>query len=82
MPGCTDLKVTSAMKKEGMWANTLWVMSGDNGSPTGGWGAAGSNAPLRGSKASNWEGGVRVFAFASGGLLPPSIAGTHLDGQY
>ena len=29
-------------------------MAGDNGSPVCGWGAAGSNAPLRGSKASNW----------------------------
>lgn len=74
--------VTSAMKKEGLWDNTLWIMSGDNGSPTGGWGAAGSNAPLRGSKASNWEGGVKVFAFATGGVIPASMAGTHLDGLF
>jgi len=75
--------ITTAMKAvPGMWENTLWVMSGDNGSPVCGWGAAGSNAPLRGGKASNWEGGVKTFAFAAGGLLPASVGGTQLNGLF
>ena len=35
----------------------------------------------RGFKASNWEGGVRTFAFAAGGVLPPSQRGTTLPGM-
>ena len=43
--------------------------------------AAGSNAPLRGSKASNWEGGVRTFAFAAGGVVPAGQQGKTLQGM-
>jgi len=39
-------------------------------------GAAGANNfPLRGGKKSNWEGGVRVNAFVSGGLVPAARQG-------
>ena len=34
---------------------------------------------LRGSKVSNWEGGVRGISFVSGGFLPEKQRGTHLD---
>lgn len=54
----TMRNLTSALQSTGMWENTLLVMAGDNGSPVCGWGAAGSNAPLRGGKASNWEGSL------------------------
>ena len=51
----TVANITSALKSNGMWANTLFVFATDNGSPVCGWGAAGSNHPLRGSKATDWE---------------------------
>ena len=35
--------------------------------------------PLKGSKASNWEGGVRGAAFVSGGALPASQHGRKLE---
>ena len=61
----------------GRWGaqDTLIVWSSDNG----GDGAA-NNFPLRGAKFSNWEGGIRVGAFVSGGWLPPQRRGIKLDG--
>eukprot|EP00505_MAST-04D_sp_SCG-Rhode-Island_P000595 Stramenopile-MAST_4_protein_595 len=35
-----------------------------------------NNFPLRGGKYSNFEGGIRVNAFASGGYLPKNVIGT------
>jgi arylsulfatase A-like enzyme len=69
--------VTAALKARGMWDNTLLVWLTDNGSPIQ---VAGSNAPLRGVKGSNWEGGVRTPAVVSGGLLPPAQRGARSAG--
>eukprot|EP00039_Didymoeca_costata_P030846 m.31698 g.31698 ORF g.31698 m.31698 type:complete len:644 (+) comp8339_c0_seq1:63-1994(+) len=67
--------VTEALKSSGMWENTLYIFTTDNGSPVS---VGGSNHPLRGGKGSNWEGGTRVPAFVTGGILPPSQIGkTH-----
>jgi arylsulfatase I/J len=71
--------VTAALKAAGLWDNLLWVGSSDNGGPVDpGWG--GNNFPLRGGKASNLEGGIRVNAFATGGFIPPALRGTVEEG--
>ena len=69
----TAKNVTDALRATGMWETTLFVWSTDNGSPVQ---VGGSNAPLRGGKGSNWEGGCRVPAFVAGGLLPAGQRGT------
>jgi len=61
--------ITQALKDKGMWENTLIVFSSDNGGRADGQ-FGGNNWPLRGMKFSDFEGGVRVSAFASGGLIP------------
>jgi len=74
--------VTAALRAKSMWESTLFVFSSDNGGPAY-WsvdpmwhgGGGGNNWPLKGSKASNWEGGVRVPAFVSGGVLPSAMRG-------
>jgi len=76
-------KIVQKFKDKGMWENTLMVVSSDNGGPTYnlpviGYGAA-SNAPLKGSKMSDWEGGIRVNAFVSGGAVPAQKRGSKLD---
>ena len=38
-----------------------------------------NNFPLRGGKYSNFEGGIRVNAFVSGGYLPESVKGTIIN---
>ena len=67
--------LTTELKDNGMWNRTLLVFSSDNGAP-----GSGSNFPLRGYKLSNFEGGTRVPAFVSGGILPHGVLGTPADG--
>jgi arylsulfatase B len=76
--------VVAALRASGLWDNLLLVVSSDNGGPlaatrnvSGLAGISGANNwPLRGGKMGNLEGGVRVNAFAAGGLLPPAVRGT------
>jgi arylsulfatase I/J len=63
-----------ALRANGLWDNTLVVVSSDNGGPS--YPRGGNNFPLRGAKSTNWEGGIRVNAFAFGGALDPALAGT------
>lgn len=64
----------SLLKEKSMWKDTLLVYSADNGGVT-----AGNNYPLRGEKHTSWEGGMRVAAFVSGGLVPENLRGTTSD---
>ena len=68
-------RLEAALKAAGRWDNTLVIVSSDNGGPTGS-GYGGNNYPLRGGKSSNWQGGIRVNAFAFGGALDPLLSGT------
>lgn len=62
------------LKREGLWENTLVLIWADNGGDNPGGSA--SNYPLLGRKCLAWEGGTRVFAMATGGLIPASLHGT------
>merc|ERR1712216_557673 len=77
---CTDSalgNITAALQsKPGVWGNTLFVWSSDNGGPAY-WAA--NNYPLRGTKGTDFQGGVRVAAFVTGGLLPSAVRGTTLS---
>ena len=68
--------VVQLLKERGMWDNTLMVVSADNGGAP----CAGSNYPLKGAKATLFEGGVRSLAFANGGALPSSMRGKTSEG--
>jgi arylsulfatase I/J len=62
-----------------------WPGSGENtdvghGTACANGEAGANNYPLRGGKYSNFEGGIRVNAFASGGYLPEKVRGSKLDG--
>jgi arylsulfatase A-like enzyme len=76
----TVKNVTDAWRSSGLWQQSVFVWATDNGSPING-GGAGSNHPLRGSKGSDFEGGTRVPAFFSGGVIEAmGTAGKTLDG--
>mmetsp|Transcript_27966 Transcript_27966/g.54374 ORF Transcript_27966/g.54374 Transcript_27966/m.54374 type:complete len:477 (-) Transcript_27966:183-1613(-) len=72
--------VVDSLKAAGLWNNTVvWAIS-DNGGMVhfqdGFPASASSNWPLRGSKATLFEGGVRSVSFLFGGALPPQARGT------
>ena len=54
----------------------MWFFA-DNGGPIY---SAGNNYPLRGGKYSDFEGGIRVSAFVSGGLIPAAKRGLRSEG--
>merc|ERR1712072_766159 len=70
-------QVSAVDEAGGMWENTLLVVSSDNGGPAD----HESNFPLRGSKGSDFEGGVRTVAFVSGGWLPSHMRGAKIGGM-
>ena len=66
--------VTAAWKAAGMWDNLLMIVSSDNGGSTTT--NTANNYPLRGEKTMQFDGGMRVAAFISGGFVPPTLQGT------
>lgn len=71
--------LTDALQQKGLWDNLLFVASSDNGGPISS-GKGANNYPLKGGKATDWQGGVRVNAFVTGGSLPQSMRGQRTDG--
>lgn len=72
--------ITGLLKDRGLWDSTLMMLSSDNGGPLGPTESGANNFPLRGGKYSDFEGGIRATAFASGGFLPASVRGSQRDG--
>ncbi|XP_025200510.1 arylsulfatase B-like [Melanaphis sacchari] len=63
-------EVFNALHKNNMLDNTIFVFISDNGAPTNGIHRNyGSNWPLKGEKATPWEGGIRTAAFVWSKLL-------------
>lgn len=73
--------LTTATTRHGLLRSALIVFTSDNGGPVyfGGNGGA-NNYPMRGGKTSNFQGGIRVNAWASGGLIPAPMRGRKLEG--
>lgn len=73
--------ITAALRARTMWHDrTLFVLTSDNGGPGQG-GSPPQNTPLRGGKATLWEGGVRVLGLVCSPGLPPRRRGTSWDGM-
>ena len=77
-------ELVALLKQKGMWDNTVIFFQSDNGGPSfAGSSHTANNYPLKGTKMANWEGGVRVNAFVSGGLIAakyPNMVGKKLEG--
>ena len=69
--------ITDALKRKGMWENSILVFQGDNGGPVDG---AHSNTPMRGGKLNFFEGGIRPAAFVTSPLLPAAVVGSTYAG--
>merc|ERR1711988_830911 len=74
-------EIVALLKTRGMWDDSLVVFHSDNGGEIIFDGVCGGNNwPLRGGKFSNFEGGIRVNAFVTGGLVPSERHGSKLEG--
>lgn len=74
-------RLVDAFRSAGLWESTLHIFLSDNGGPSYLNGTSGANNfPLKGGKMSNFEGGIRVPSFISGGFVPPARRGTEYTG--
>eukprot|EP00929_Paragymnodinium_shiwhaense_P002626 TRINITY_DN102929_c0_g1_i1.p1 TRINITY_DN102929_c0_g1~~TRINITY_DN102929_c0_g1_i1.p1 ORF type:complete len:576 (-),score=62.06 TRINITY_DN102929_c0_g1_i1:124-1851(-) len=74
-------EVVDLLRERRIWNDALVVFHSDNGGEIlGGGMCGGNNWPLRGGKFSNFEGGIRVNALVTGGILPEDRKGVKLDG--
>ena len=64
--------IVDKLKSKNLYENTLIVFTSDNGGCVHLDESGGNNYPLRGGKYSDFEGGVRMASFASGGWLSRS----------
>ena len=62
-----DSDPAELLERKGMWDSTLMLWTSDNGGVIV---EQGNNSPLRGGKATLFEGGMRVLSFLSGGWMP------------
>lgn len=70
--------IQSALITAGMWNNTIFIFTSDNGGCSL---AGGYNSPLRGGKHFLFEGGIKVRSFVSGPAIPVSAQGTKYLGM-
>ena len=54
--------------------------SSDSGGLVHSFEVGGNNYPIKGGKITDWQGGVRMNAFVSGGYLPESMRGQKTKG--
>ena len=80
MDGVVGEMVASLKARPGMWENTLWFHQSDNGGPSfSGSSHTANNYPLKGSKMTDWQGGIRVNAFVAGAAASmPSWTKNHV----
>ncbi|XP_033646954.1 arylsulfatase B-like [Asterias rubens] len=65
--------VTRTLEEKGIRDNTVIIFSTDNGGKVG---KGANNWPLRGEKATLWEGGIHGIGFVNSPLLHPSVLRT------
>ena len=61
--------VVDTLKDTGLWENTVFIFFADNGGMLGRFSIGQINYPLRGGKATYWEGGIRSASFINSPLL-------------
>jgi arylsulfatase I/J len=74
-------RVVDAINAAGVWNDTLILWQSDNGGSVDLRFGGGTNIPLRGGKATWWEGGMRVAALVGGGRVPAAARGTRVAGM-
>ncbi|KAL5259356.1 hypothetical protein ACHWQZ_G009712 [Mnemiopsis leidyi] len=69
--------VVYTLKDSGLWENTVFIFFADNGGMLGRFSIGQINYPLRGGKATYWEGGIRSASF----IHSPLLQGGNVNGE-